>query len=78
MKPLSTAEFGKVMKQVFPCVRHCQIVTRGKRRHCYAGLRKKMKLEESLLPDLGDEAMVGGRLYINVLVSLFRFLRVYL
>jgi hypothetical protein len=37
-----------------------------------------MKLEESLLPDLGNEAMVGGRLYINVLVSLFRILRVYL
>ncbi|KAJ9584251.1 hypothetical protein L9F63_021413, partial [Diploptera punctata] len=55
MKPLSTADFGKVMKQVFPRVRPRRLGTRGNSRYCYAGMRKKMKLEAPLLPDLGEE-----------------------
>jgi len=78
MKQLSTAEFLKVMKQVFLCDRHRRLGTRGNSRNCYAGMRKKIKLEEPLLPDLGEETKVGGRLYINVLVSWFRNVRVYL
>jgi len=78
MKALSTADFGKVMKQVFPCVRPRRLGTRGNSRYCYAGMRKKIKLEAPLLPDLGEETKVGGRLCINVLVSLFRILREYL
>ncbi|XP_067004869.2 uncharacterized protein [Anabrus simplex] len=56
MKPLSTADFGKVMKQVFPRVRPRRLGTRGNSRYCYAGMRKRMKLETPLLPDLGDSA----------------------
>ena len=78
MKALSTADFGKVMKQVFPCVRPRRLGTRGNSRYCYAGMRKKIKLEAPLLPDLGEETKVGRCLCINVLVSLFRILRVYL
>lgn len=54
MKPLSTADFGKVMKQVYPSVRPRRLGTRGNSRYCYAGLRKRFKLEVPQLPDLGD------------------------
>ena len=59
MKPLSTADFGKVMKQVFPRVRPRRLGTRGNSRYCYAGMRKKMKLEAPLLPDIGEETKVS-------------------
>lgn len=54
MKPLSTADFGKVMKQVYPSVRPRRLGTRGNSRYCYAGLRKRFKLEVPELPALGD------------------------
>ncbi|XP_046403065.1 uncharacterized protein LOC124168798 [Ischnura elegans] len=60
MKPLSTADFGKVMKQVFPRVRPRRLGTRGNSRYCYSGLRKRMKLTPPLLPDLGDLSRVGS------------------
>ncbi|KAJ0181213.1 hypothetical protein K1T71_003298 [Dendrolimus kikuchii] len=56
MKPLSTADFGKVMKQVYPSVRPRRLGTRGNSRYCYAGLRKKIKLEVPQLPDLGESS----------------------
>ncbi|XP_059471800.1 uncharacterized protein LOC132194508 [Neocloeon triangulifer] len=53
MKHLSTADFGKVMKQVFPRVRPRRLGTRGNSRYCYAGLCKRMRLDRPMLPDLG-------------------------
>ncbi|XP_033208716.1 uncharacterized protein LOC117167696 [Belonocnema kinseyi] len=50
MKPLSTADFGKVMKQVYPRVRPRRLGTRGNSRYCYAGMRKKIKLDHPKLP----------------------------
>lgn len=44
MKPLSVADFGKVMKQIYPCVRPRRLGTRGNSRYCYAGMRKKLLL----------------------------------
>ncbi|XP_048514001.1 chitinase-like protein PB1E7.04c isoform X2 [Athalia rosae] len=56
MKPLSTADFGKVMKQVYPRVRPRRLGTRGNSRYCYAGMRKKIKLEPPTLPPVvGDQ-----------------------
>lgn len=55
IKPLSTADFGKVMKQVYPRVRPRRLGTRGNSRYCYAGLRRRYKLDAPLLPDLGDK-----------------------
>ncbi|GAB6031880.1 hypothetical protein CHUAL_010276 [Chamberlinius hualienensis] len=52
MKPLSTADFGKVMKQVFPNVRPRRLGTRGNSRYCYAGLRARFWLDTPRLPDL--------------------------
>ncbi|QQP52887.1 Putative LOC100876563, partial [Caligus rogercresseyi] len=51
LKPLSTADFGKVMKQVYPQVRPRRLGTRGNSRYCYAGLKKKTRLEDPLTPD---------------------------
>uniref|UniRef100_A0A8W7PSY1 RFX-type winged-helix domain-containing protein n=1 Tax=Anopheles coluzzii TaxID=1518534 RepID=A0A8W7PSY1_ANOCL len=44
IKPLSTADFGKVMKQVFPGIRPRRLGTRGHSRYCYAAMRKATKL----------------------------------
>ncbi|XP_053692508.1 uncharacterized protein LOC128740957 [Sabethes cyaneus] len=52
IKPLSTADFGKVMKQVFPGIRPRRLGTRGHSRYCYAAMRKATKLAAPKLPDL--------------------------
>lgn len=55
VKPLSTADFGKVMKQVFPSVRPRRLGTRGNSRYCYAGLRKRRQLKPPKLPSILDD-----------------------
>lgn len=52
MKPLSTADFGKVMKQVYPKVRPRRLGTRGNSRYCYAGMRKRLNLSTPTLPEI--------------------------
>ncbi|KAL0267971.1 UNVERIFIED_CONTAM: hypothetical protein PYX00_010083 [Menopon gallinae] len=52
MKPLSTADFGKVMKQVYPGVRPRRLGTRGNSRYCYSGMRNTLKLPAPSLPEL--------------------------
>lgn len=59
VKPLSTADFGKVMKQVYPNVRPRRLGTRGHSRYCYAGLRKRMRLAPPALPDIGPSEKVS-------------------
>lgn len=54
IKPLSTADFGKVMKQVFPDIRPRRLGTRGHSRYCYAAMRKATKLQPPNLPDLSS------------------------
>lgn len=54
VKPLSTADFGKVMKQIFPSIRPRRLGTRGNSRYCYAAMRKTTKLECPHLPSLVD------------------------
>lgn len=57
MKPLSQADFGKVMKQVYPNVKARRLGTRGNSRYCYSGLRNCTKLCIPMLPDLaGDKS----------------------
>ncbi|CAH0551019.1 unnamed protein product [Brassicogethes aeneus] len=56
-KPLSQADFGKAMKQVYPNVRARRLGTRGKSRYCYSGLRRCLKLKPPVLPDLADKPM---------------------
>ncbi|VDO09847.1 unnamed protein product [Rodentolepis nana] len=52
MKPLNTADFGKVMKRAFPNVRPRRLGQRGQSRYCYGGMRKKRDTQAPLLPDL--------------------------
>lgn len=56
IKPLSTADFGKVMKQIFPGIRPRRLGTRGHSRYCYAAMRKTTKLESPFLPNLNDSS----------------------
>lgn len=58
IKNLSTADFGKVMKQVYPKVRPRRLGTRGNSQYCYSGLRKRIKLSAPSLPDLSDKLQV--------------------
>lgn len=58
MKPLSTADFGKVMKQVYPRVRPRRLGTRGNSRYCYAGMRKRVKLDSPTLPNISGTQTV--------------------
>lgn len=51
---MSTADFGKVMKQIFPGIRPRRLGTRGNSRYCYAAMRKTTKLECPYLPNLND------------------------
>ncbi|XP_017470082.1 PREDICTED: uncharacterized protein LOC108361831 [Rhagoletis zephyria] len=65
IKPLSTADFGKVMKQVFPGIRPRRLGTRGHSRYCYAAMRKTTKLDAPQLPLLdtatvNESSLVGG------------------
>ncbi|CRK97790.1 CLUMA_CG011169, isoform A [Clunio marinus] len=60
IKPLSTADFGKVMKQVFPDIRPRRLGTRGHSRYCYAAMRKATKLQPPLLPDLSTSNESNG------------------
>ncbi|XP_060080196.1 uncharacterized protein LOC132559583 [Ylistrum balloti] len=52
IRPLSTADFGKLMKCVFPNVKPRRLGQRGQSRYCYGGLRKKLDIEAPNLPDL--------------------------
>lgn len=66
MKPLSTADFGKVMKQVYPRVRPRRLGTRGNSRYCYAGMRKKIKLDPPNLPVIAGLPTVSIKKNKNV------------
>ncbi|GFT09785.1 DNA-binding protein Rfx5 [Nephila pilipes] len=52
---LCAADFGKVMKQIFPSVKPRRLGTRGNSRYCYSGLQKKLKLKVPSLPDMYAE-----------------------
>ncbi|KAH7951982.1 hypothetical protein HPB52_016391 [Rhipicephalus sanguineus] len=69
IEPLCAADFGKVMKHVFPSVRPRRLGTRGNSRqvfspstlsvYCYSGLRKKCEMKSPTLPDLsaGEDSL---------------------
>lgn len=50
--PLSAADFGKIMKNVFPNMKARRLGTRGKSKYCYSGLRKKAFVHMPTLPNL--------------------------
>ncbi|XP_023231984.1 DNA-binding protein RFX7-like [Centruroides sculpturatus] len=52
LEPLCAADFGKVMKQVFPSVKPRRLGTRGNSRYCYSGLSKNLVVKSHTLPNL--------------------------
>ncbi|XP_036790414.1 DNA-binding protein RFX7 [Oncorhynchus mykiss] len=50
--PLSAADFGKIMKNVFPNMKARRLGMRGKSKYCYSGLRKKAFVHMPSLPNL--------------------------
>eukprot|EP00063_Salmo_salar_P006655 XP_013981490.1 PREDICTED: DNA-binding protein RFX7-like [Salmo salar] len=50
--PLSAADFGKIMKHVFPNMKARRLGMRGKSKYCYSGLRKKAFVHMPSLPNL--------------------------
>nr|XP_045619353.1 uncharacterized protein LOC123771080 [Procambarus clarkii] len=69
IKALSTADFGKVMKQVFPGVRPRRLGQRGASKYCYSGLRKKWALDPPDLPDLNDNMTKKNMLGVDCVVD---------
>ncbi|XP_051561873.1 DNA-binding protein RFX7-like isoform X2 [Myxocyprinus asiaticus] len=49
---LSAADFGKIMKNVFPNMKARRLGMRGKSKYCYSGLRKKSFVHMPSLPNL--------------------------
>ncbi|XP_052011103.1 DNA-binding protein RFX7-like [Xyrauchen texanus] len=49
---LSAADFGKIMKNVFPNMKARRLGMRGKSKYCYSGLRKKTFVHMPSLPNL--------------------------
>nr|XP_040054947.1 DNA-binding protein RFX7-like [Gasterosteus aculeatus aculeatus] len=50
--PLSAADFGKIMKNVFPNMKARRLGMRGKSKYCYSGLRKRPFVQMPSLPSL--------------------------
>ncbi|XP_038046208.1 DNA-binding protein RFX7-like [Patiria miniata] len=56
---LSPADFGKIMKSVFPQVKQRRLGTRGNAKYCYSGLRKKSEIQPPLLPSMESPRKIG-------------------
>ncbi|XP_072173784.1 uncharacterized protein [Diadema setosum] len=59
-RALSTADFGKVIKGVFPMVQARRLGTRGNSRYCYSGVKKKTDLTSPSLSLLDAPAIKSG------------------
>ncbi|KAM8894133.1 DNA-binding protein RFX7-like [Spinachia spinachia] len=66
--PLSAADFGKIMKNVFPNMKARRLGMRGKSKYCYSGLRKRPFVQMPSLPSL-DLHTTGDGLQCDVLES---------
>ncbi|XP_071788821.1 uncharacterized protein [Asterias amurensis] len=56
---LSQADFGKIMKNVFPKVKPRRLGTRGNAKYCYSGLRKKSDIQPPSLPSMDSPRKIG-------------------
>ncbi|XP_055010279.1 DNA-binding protein RFX7 [Boleophthalmus pectinirostris] len=66
--PLSAADFGKMMKNVFPNMKARRLGMRGKSKYCYSGLRKRPVVHVPSLPSL-DLNKPGEGLQCDILDS---------
>ncbi|XP_061599733.1 DNA-binding protein RFX7-like [Cololabis saira] len=58
--PLSAADFGKMMKNVFPNMKARRLGMRGKSKYCYSGLRKRPYVHMPALPTLDLHKSTDG------------------
>ncbi|XP_068601746.1 DNA-binding protein RFX7-like [Brachionichthys hirsutus] len=66
--PLSAADFGKIMKNIFPNMKARRLGMRGKSKYCYSGLRKRPFVHMPSLPTL-DLHKTGDGLQCDVIDS---------
>ncbi|XP_074522257.1 DNA-binding protein RFX7-like [Halichoeres trimaculatus] len=66
--PLSAADFGKMMKNVFPNMKARRLGMRGKSKYCYSGLRKRPFVHMPSLPTL-DIHKTGDTIQCDLLES---------
>lgn len=52
LQAVCPADFGKIMKGVFPNMKRRRLGTRGNSRYCYSGIRKKTEMKSPALPHL--------------------------
>ena len=64
------------MKQVFPQVRPRRLGTRGNSRYCYAGLKKRLKLEEPDTMESTDDKNI--QVCIILFIDLTTILDIYI
>ncbi|XP_023830896.1 DNA-binding protein RFX5 isoform X4 [Salvelinus sp. IW2-2015] len=51
-RPLSAANFGKTIRDIFPNIKARRLGGRGQSKYCYSGIRRKTVLNMPLLPNL--------------------------
>ncbi|XP_064208319.1 DNA-binding protein RFX5-like [Anguilla rostrata] len=51
-RPLSAANFGKIIRDIFPNIKPRRLGGRGQSKYCYSGIRRKTVLNMPLLPNL--------------------------
>ncbi|XP_056597562.1 DNA-binding protein RFX5-like [Triplophysa dalaica] len=51
-QPLSPANFGKIIRDIFPNIKARRLGGRGQSKYCYSGIRRKTVLNMPLLPNL--------------------------
>ncbi|XP_053718666.1 DNA-binding protein Rfx5 isoform X2 [Synchiropus splendidus] len=51
-RPLSAANFGKIIRDIFPNIKARRLGGRGQSKYCYSGIRRKTVLNLPLLPNL--------------------------
>ncbi|XP_051848624.1 DNA-binding protein RFX5 isoform X4 [Antechinus flavipes] len=70
-RPLSTANFGKIIREIFPDIKARRLGGRGQSKYCYSGIRRKtlvsmpplpgLDLKGSESPEVGPEVGPGPR-----------------
>ncbi|XP_071583410.1 DNA-binding protein RFX5 isoform X2 [Heliangelus exortis] len=51
-RPLSTANFGKIIREIFPNIKARRLGGRGQSKYCYSGIRRKTMVSLPPLPSL--------------------------
>ncbi|KAL2771788.1 DNA-binding protein RFX5 isoform 2 [Daubentonia madagascariensis] len=51
-RPLSTANFGKIIREIFPDIKARRLGGRGQSKYCYSGIRRKTLVSMPTLPGL--------------------------